>query len=177
MRASPHSWRTGDRTIDRRAPPFYHGPVRVPEVEDESMTDAKLAGEIPSAEAWDLLKRDSGSVLVDVRTVAEWQFVGMPDLSEIGKQVMFQSWQVYPDMAVDDGFVDKVRAAGVRPDQTVLLMCRSGQRSRSAGLALAAAGFGRTYNVSDGFEGRLDEDGHRGRVEGWKAAGLPWVQR
>lgn len=141
------------------------------------MADAKLAGEITSAEAWGLLKRDPGAVLVDVRTVAEWQFVGMPDLGELGKQVLFQSWQVYPDMGVDEGFVDKVQAAGVRPDQPVLLMCRSGQRSRSAGLALAAAGFTRAYNVRDGFEGPLDDEGHRGRVEGWKAARLPWVQR
>lgn len=161
--------------IDRVRGTVYQNAVS--KQEDGYMADAKLAGEIPSAEAWELLKRDPGSVLVDVRTVAEWQFVGMPDLSEIGKQVMFQSWQVYPDMAVDEGFVDKLRAAGVRPDQPVLLMCRSGQRSRNAGLALSAAGFTRAYNVSDGFEGGLDDDGHRGRAEGWKAAGLPWVQR
>jgi hypothetical protein len=43
-------------------------------------------------------------------------------------------------------------------------------------MALTAAGYSRCYNVSEGFEGGLDAEHHRGRAGGWKAAGLPWVQ-
>ena len=67
-------------------------------------------------------------------------------------------------------------ADGVRPDQTVLILCRSGQRSRAAAIALTARGYGRCYNVSEGFEGDKDGAGHRGTVGGWKIGGLPWTQ-
>ena len=50
-------------------------------------------------------------------------------------------------------------------------------RSRSAAMALTASGFSKAFNVSDGFEGAVDERQHRGRKEGWKAAGLPWIQQ
>jgi rhodanese-related sulfurtransferase len=45
------------------------------------------AGDISAVEAWDKLKADPGAQLVDVRTVAEWNFVGLPDLSYLGRQV------------------------------------------------------------------------------------------
>jgi hypothetical protein len=41
---------------------------------------------------------------------------------------------------------------------------------------MTGAGYSRCFNVSEGFEGRLDPERHRGLVEGWKAAGLPWTQ-
>jgi len=37
-------------------------------------------------------------------------------------------------------------------------------------------GFTEAYNILEGFEGDKDENGHRGNVSGWKAAGLPWMQ-
>jgi rhodanese-related sulfurtransferase len=58
----------------------------------------------------------------------------------------------------------------------VLFLCRSGGRSRNAAVAMTAAGFGSCYNVAEGFEGDKDGEGHRGRVGGWKLAGLPWRQ-
>jgi len=58
----------------------------------------------------------------------------------------------------------------------VLFLCRSGARSRAAAMAATAAGYARAYNVAEGFEGDLDAEGHRGRVNGWKVAGLPWRQ-
>jgi rhodanese-related sulfurtransferase len=58
----------------------------------------------------------------------------------------------------------------------VLLLCRSGARSRAAAIALTAAGYGPCYNVSEGFEGDRDGAAHRGSVGGWKVAGLPWAQ-
>ena len=101
----------------------------------------------------------------------------MPNLQGLGKETVFLSWQVYPQMQVHPDFATALRDQGVGPDQKVLLLCRSGQRSRSAAMALTDAGYGQAYNVSDGFEGPPDGQNHRGTLAGWKAAGLPWVQR
>ena len=86
------------------------------------------------------------------------------------------SWQVYPDMGLNPVFVETVRGAGIAADQTLLLICRSGQRSRDAAIALTARGYERCYNVAGGFEGGPDELRHRGTRDGWKVAGLPWRQ-
>ena len=137
---------------------------------------AGYAGEVTSREAWEMLEREPKAVLIDVRTQPEWGFVGVPDLSALNKRVVPISWQAYPDMQVNDRFVHEVAKAGVSPDDPVLLLCRSGQRSHHAALALTAQGYSACYNVTDGFEGPHDGDGHRGTVEGWKAAALPWRQ-
>ncbi len=134
------------------------------------------AGDLRPAEAWELLKEDPKAVLVDVRTMPEWNFVGLPRLDSLGKETLCISWQVFPDMSMNDDFAAEVEARGVSKDQPVLLLCRSGVRSRSAAMALTAAGFGPCYNVAEGFEGDRDGDLHRGSVGGWKVAGLPWAQ-
>jgi rhodanese-related sulfurtransferase len=89
-------------------------------------------------------------------------------------------WQSFPDNRVDPAFVEELAsaldAAGVKKDSELFFICRSGARSRMAAEAMAAAGYSRCRNVADGFEGPLDADRHRGRVAGWKAAGLSWVQ-
>lgn len=123
-----------------------------------------------------MLSEESDACLVDVRTDAEWSFVGMPDLGPLGKRIVCVSWKLFPDNALNSGFVEQVRAAGVEPGQQVLLICRSGQRSRDAAIALTAAGFEACYNVAEGFEGDKDGAAHRGAVNGWKIAGLPWQQ-
>jgi rhodanese-related sulfurtransferase len=119
-------------------------------------------------------------VLVDVRTRAEWQFVGAPDLREISKVPVFAEWKSFPAMEHSVDFVERLsealRAAGVTADSPIYFLCRSGARSRDAAAAMAAAGWLQCVNVSDGFEGDLDEAGHRGRSGGWKASGLPWKQ-
>lgn len=134
------------------------------------------AGELTPVEAYALLERDPQAVLVDVRTRAEWSYVGLPDLSGLGRGVVVVEWQSFPDGTVNRGFFDDLAAAGVRPDVPVAFICRSGVRSRSAAEAATAAGFGAAYNVTDGFEGPLGPEGHRGSLAGWKAAGLPWRQ-
>lgn len=134
------------------------------------------AGDLRPAEAWELLEKDPKAVLVDVRTMPEWGFVGVPRLDSIGKETICISWALFPDMARNEKFVEEVSARGVGKDQPVLLLCRSGQRSRAAAIALTAAGFGPCYNVAEGFEGDRDDQQHRGSVGGWKVAGLPWAQ-
>ena len=134
------------------------------------------AGELTSVETYALLERDPEAVLVDVRTKAEWSYVGLPDLSGLGRGVVVVEWQSFPDGTVNRGFLDDLAAAGVRPDMPVAFICRSGVRSRSAAETATAAGFAAAYNVTDGFEGPLGPEGHRGSIAGWKAAGLPWRQ-
>ncbi|HXC54963.1 MAG TPA: rhodanese-like domain-containing protein [Rhizomicrobium sp.] len=130
-----------------------------------------------ATEAWALLKSDPRARLVDVRTAAEWNFVGLPDLGALGRDVQLVEWQVFPTMQPNAAFVaDTEQGAGADKDAPVLLLCRSGARSRSAAIALTQAGYTRAYNVAGGFEGDLDGARHRGGKNGWKAAGLPWKQ-
>jgi len=140
------------------------------------MAHAGYAGDVTSTEAWEVLSRDPEAVLVDVRTDAEWAYVGMPDLSKLEKILLLVPWQSFPNMQINPDFAAEIVAKGVRPEQAVFLICRSGQRSRHAAMALCAAGYGQCFNVSDGFEGGHDPERHRGTTEGWKAAGLPWMQ-
>ena len=134
------------------------------------------AGDVTAAQAWSILKDAPDALLVDVRTQPEWVFVGVPDLSSIGKRASFVPWQVFPSMQVNAEFAKQVQAAGAAVGAPVLFLCRSGARSRAAAIALSKLGFGRVYNISGGFEGPHDANKHRGVADGWKAAGLPWLQ-
>jgi rhodanese-related sulfurtransferase len=58
----------------------------------------------------------------------------------------------------------------------VLLLCRSGKRSVLAAEAAAKAGLTHVFNVLEGFEGEIDEDQRRGKSDGWRFHGLPWIQ-
>ena len=131
-------------------------------------------------DAWARLKSNAGSVLIDVRTIAEWAYVGLPDLSSIGKRPVLVEWQGFPDDRLNTAFVERVTEAlnplGADRDSELLFICRSGQRSLKAARAMTEAGYTRCLNVTDGFEGPLDPSRHRGTLGGWKAKGLPWAQ-
>ena len=77
---------------------------------------------------------------------------------------------------MNPGFVEEVAGHDLASDQPLLIICRSGVRSRNAAIALTARGYSHCFNVSDGFEGGHDGARHRGVQDGWKAAGLPWRQ-
>jgi rhodanese-related sulfurtransferase len=134
------------------------------------------AGDVTARQAWEQLSKHSGATLVDVRTPAEWSYVGTPDLSPLGKTLVKVPWQNYPGMALNPRFADELGQAGVAKDDPVFFLCRSGVRSRAAAEAMTALGYTRCYNVADGFEGPHDGERHRGRLAGWKASGLPWTQ-
>jgi rhodanese-related sulfurtransferase len=131
-------------------------------------------------ETWARLKSDVGSVLIDVRTIAEWAYVGLPDLSSIGKRPVLVEWQGFPDSRLNTAFVERVieSLGPIGADRTseLFFVCRSGARSLKAAEAMVAAGYARCRNVADGFEGPLDSNRHRGKLGGWKAKGLPWAQ-
>ncbi|MCC6734875.1 MAG: rhodanese-like domain-containing protein [Bauldia sp.] len=138
------------------------------------------AGEVSVEETWDALKASPEATLIDVRTQAEWTYVGVPALDTIGKEPILIEWQAFPTGARDPAFVQRLaahlEALGLSNDAPLFFICRSGSRSRSAATAMAAAGFTQCFNVAPGFEGPLDQDGHRNAVSGWRASGLPWTQ-
>ncbi len=130
-------------------------------------------------QVWERLS-DPKAVLVDVRTRAEWSFVGVPDLTSVQKQTILIEWLTFPENLPNAGFVEQLvqqlGKAGADKDTDIFFICRSGARSLQAALAMADAGYQRCHNVADGFEGPLDAGRHRGSAAGWKASGLPWVQ-
>lgn len=138
------------------------------------------AGDVQALEAFEALSSEPQSMLIDVRTKAEWGYVGIPDLSAIGKETLLVEWQSYPAMTVNADFAEVLAAEltrrGIGPETALFFLCRSGARSLAAAKAMTAEGFDRCFNVAGGFEGPLDDERHRGGVDGWKAAGLPWVQ-
>lgn len=141
------------------------------------MSEIGYQGDVSSEQAWEMLAQDPDAVLVDVRTLAEWAFVGVPDLAALDKQPYFISWQHYPTMDRNVDFLSGIEAKGIERTQTLLFLCRSGARSRAAAIEVTTHGFARAFNIGDGFEGSLDDEGHRGGRQGWKASGLPWKQQ
>ena len=133
------------------------------------------AGDITPQESWKLLSDNPDAVLVDVRTDAEWKWVGAPDLTGLGKQVVFVEW-MHDNGTPNENFVADLSSRGVTPgERPVVFLCRSGNRSIPAAQTATAAGIAPSYNMLDGFEGQLDDHGHRGTT-GWRAEGLPWKQ-
>jgi rhodanese-related sulfurtransferase len=126
-------------------------------------------GALTPSEAYALLDEMPGATLVDVRTHAEWDYVGtIPNSVRI-------EWQSYPTSQRNAHFLDELKQQ-VRQDVAVFFICRSGVRSHHAAAAAAAAGFRRSFNVLEGFQGDRNAEGHRDTVGGWRKAGLPWKQ-
>ncbi|WP_428376608.1 rhodanese-like domain-containing protein [Lichenicoccus sp.] len=136
-----------------------------------------MVEDVAPQQTWEALTANPDAQLVDVRTDAEWTYVGLPDLETLDRQVLLIMWQAFPSGAPNPHFLQQLGAAGLAPDQDIYFICRSGARSLAAAEAARSIGFARVFNVADGFEGPPDAHGHRGGVAGWKASGLPWRQR
>ncbi|MEL7344482.1 MAG: rhodanese-like domain-containing protein [Pseudomonadota bacterium] len=147
-----------------------------------SMGSATPVGDVEPTDAWQILRDNPRSVLIDVRTRAEWGFVGVPDLTGLHQPPIFIEWAAFPGMSKNPRFVAEVKeAVGPLQPDTYLFLCRSGVRSLHAAHAVAsdlsATGQAATcLNVMEGFEGDLDPQGQRGSLNGWKARGLAWRQ-
>jgi rhodanese-related sulfurtransferase len=125
------------------------------------------AGAVTPPEAWQLVEQGAAA-LIDVRTEPEFKFVGhVPGSSNV-------EWHGR-DEGPRQKFLQALRAAAP-PETPLLLICRSGVRSHFAASVATAAGFARVYNVLEGFEGQIDATRQRGRINGWRRAGLPWEQ-
>jgi len=128
------------------------------------------------ADAWELIKSSGDAWLVDVRTPPELQYVGGPDLKEVGNRYLHLPWHVWPKMTVNPDFLPGLAQAIASQNTPVMFLCRSGGRSLAAAKAAEEAGWTQTMNILHGFEGDLDDAGRRNRLNGWKAAELPWRQ-
>ena len=127
------------------------------------------AGEVTPLEAWTLVESAPGTVIVDVRTHAEWNWVGrVPNAVEI-------EWMHWPERDRNANFLKQLEAQ-VDKEGMVLFLCRSAQRSHHAAALATEHGFNQCYNILEGFEGDKDANQQRGAVGGWRKAGLPWIQ-
>lgn len=131
-------------------------------------------------EAWDGLAKDGNAVLVDCRTAFEWESIGIPDLSDMDRDVLLVEWRTGPNMEINPDFQGQLELAiGERQPDNIYFVCRSGQRSNEAASyyqeILSRNGqAGTCVNVAEGFEGNPNADGIRGQINGWQARGLSW---
>ena len=156
----------------------------LPKVEDDVPVQRAANMSITAREAYEKWKAESGRpIVLDVRTPEEFLFVGHPPMAR-NVPLMAQSYvwdsetRQFPMRLLSD-FVSRVEKIA-KPDDTLLVMCRSGNRSAQAVSLLKEAGFRNVYNISDGMEGDLVDDprsvfhGQR-MLNGWKNSGLPWT--
>lgn len=134
------------------------------------------SGDVLPTEAWTSLKTEPNSFLVDVRTSAEWHFVGLPDLTSINKEAVCIEWKELPDMRINPGFALNLTKKISDRNSKIFFICRTGGRSAEAAIAMTNEGYQHCYNIIGGFEGEPDQNNHRGNKIGWKAAALPWEQ-
>lgn len=128
------------------------------------------AGALLPHEAHELASRLPDAKVIDVRTRAEWEWVG-----RIPGAVMIE-WNSWPGGERNARFIDELKARVPKTSAPAFFICRSGARSHSAAEAAAASGYTNAYNILEGFEGNKDAQSHRNTVGGWRAAGLPWEQ-
>ena len=144
------------------------------------MTESDDIADIPEVtppQAMEILKLDKSAVLIDVRSKVEFDYVGHPS------NAISVPWQEAPEWTVNPDFVDKVKIqlekenmGAAAEDLKILMLCRSGGRSMDAAIMLSKRGFSNVLNISEGFEGTIDEDRHRGNINGWRFHNLPWEQ-
>jgi rhodanese-related sulfurtransferase len=128
------------------------------------------AGALTPTEAFALAQQVPGAKIVDVRTKAELDWVGAVS------GAVHVEWNIYPGGTRNPHFAEQLQWQVAKSDAPVMFLCRSGGRSHGAAAAAAALGYTNAFNILEGFEGDKDAAGHRGRVGGWKVAGLPWQQ-
>jgi len=122
-------------------------------------------------QAHEFVQTEPDALFIDCRSDAEYFFVGHAAGS------MHVSWVDAPDWEVNPEFVaDVKKLAGHSMQRPIVLICRSGKRSVDAGRALEQAGFRKVFNVLHGFEGDLNAERQRGKLNGWRFEGLPWEQ-
>ena len=152
--------------------------MKTPESILETARERALAQGLPYAgallpeEAHALMQQHPGARLVDVRTRAEWEWVGRVPLPN----TIFIEWNSWPGGQPNPDFLSSLKSQVGATDVPILFLCRSGGRSHNAAATATHAGYTQAINVLQGFEGDRDQNGQRNTVGGWRAAGLPWIQ-
>jgi rhodanese-related sulfurtransferase len=180
----------GIRAVDNASFVSCEGDRAPAPVDNDTSLPAAL--NVDAHGAWSLLRDFGRRVLfVDIRSRPEVLLAGQPQ--GIQAHVPFMqpdpNWEIDPHsgrarMAFDPAFLPrldaKLTAAGLRHGDPVMLICRSGERSRLAAELMREHGYLQVFVVRDGFEGRLVDDEANGvphREGGWRQAGLPWKDR
>lgn len=138
--------------------------------------------QIEAKEAYDLLENDDNSVLIDVRTFEEFNFVGYANSFSFDDRMLMAPWKILPGMVENPEFANLLsdnleKSFGSDAKETKLIfMCRSGARSNAAANHALNLGYKNCYNLIGGFEGDIDANEHRSNINGWKASNLPWRQ-
>lgn len=138
--------------------------------------------QIEAKEALKILESDENSVLIDVRTFEEFNFVGCVNSFSFDDRIIMNPWKLLPAMSDNPEFDHNLedalsQAFGDKSKEVKLFfLCRSGGRSNAAANHSLNLGYKNCYNIIGGFEGKLDENEQRGNVDGWKASNLPWRQ-
>lgn len=139
--------------------------------------------QINAKDAFELLTKDQNSVLVDVRTFEEFNFVGFANASEFNNRMVLLPWQTFPRMEENPEFSSTLEESLEKlfgdkaKDAKIIFICRSGARSNAAANYAENLGYNNSYNLVGGFEGDLDKNEQRGKTNGWKASNLAWRQR
>jgi rhodanese-related sulfurtransferase len=169
-------------------------------IQDDGL--AQEAKKILSVEAYDMLNTVPDTYIIDVRTRAEYQFVGHP-LGAYLFPYMFltktfgeqEDQYAYQFNVENKDFVNEISNI-FQKSNNLIIICRDGERSAPAAKELVRAGFKNVYDVKDGFEGKKfpsfeDADRHKfyrqrarrnkihgfnhRRHSGWQWWGLPWT--
>ena len=133
--------------------------------------------QINAQDAFERLKKDQNSILIDVRTFEEFNFVGIVNAAQFNNRMTLLPWQILPNMNENPDFAVSLEKAAPKKDVHIFFLCRSGARSSQAANYATNLGYENCYNITSGFEGDLDQDQQRGKINGWKANNLPWRQK
>jgi rhodanese-related sulfurtransferase len=132
--------------------------------------------QIKAKESWLELENNQNSALIDVRTSAEFNFVGFPDLENAAATYHQIPIMEFPHMSFQDDFIENMQKQITDKSKKLYFICRSGARSQRAAVMALEAGYEDASNISDGFEGDNNDAGQRSKINGWKFANLPWRQ-
>jgi len=121
------------------------------------------------------LQSNSQALFVDVRSKAEYKYVGFPENSILIPWIDDPDWEPNPEV-FSDLVMQELDGRENLLNTEIILICRSGYRSNDALKCLENKGFTQVSHVASGFEGDLDENDHRGNLNGWRHDGMPWSQ-
>ena len=121
------------------------------------------------------LQNNPQALFVDVRSKAEYKYVGYPENSILIPWIDDPDWEPNPE-AFSDAVMQELDGRENLSDTEIILICRSGFRSNEALKCLENKCFTQVSHVASGFEGDLDENDHRGNLNGWRHDGMPWSQ-
>ncbi|MCH9753593.1 MAG: hypothetical protein K0T99_01675 [Alphaproteobacteria bacterium] len=121
-----------------------------------------------SVVAWEFLSKNPNAYLIDVRTPEEWEHIGIPDLSSIGKKVKLISWMKDLEGNKNENFIKELESNIPDKEDMLIFICRSGVRSLNAAKHACSHGYKSCFNIQDGFEGNNNN-------EGWKNSNLAYT--